>query len=101
MLRLTVRSQAPEEAVLQVDGWVAAEQVLLLAQEGTRLLQTSCRLLLDLKGVAFIDETGLALLQEGWEERVRLRNGSPFIRELLAQHHLKCEEDEDPCAVSP
>ena len=96
MLRLTVRSRTPEEAVLQVDGWIAAEQVLLLAQEGTRLLRISCRLLLDLKGVAFIDEAGLALLaQEGWEERVRLRNGSPFIRELLGQHHLKCEEHEE------
>jgi len=97
MLRLTVRSQTPEEAVLQVDGWVAAEQVRLLGQEGTRLLRTSRRLVLDLKGVIFIDEEGLALLREGWGERIRLRNGSPFIRELLAQHHLKCEEREEPC----
>ncbi len=97
MIRLTVRSQTPEEAVLQVDGWIVKEQVLLLAQEGTRLLRTSCRLLLDLKGVASIDQAGLALLQAGWEGRVRLRNGSPFIRELLTQHHLTCEENEEPC----
>jgi len=91
MLRLTVRSQTPEEAVLQVDGWVAAEQVPLLAQEGGRLLETSRRLLLNLRGVAFIDEAGLSLLREEWGDRVRLGNGSPFIRELLAQQHLKCE----------
>jgi ABC-type transporter Mla MlaB component len=93
MLRLTVRSRTSEEAVLQVDGWVAEGQVLLLAQEGTRLLRTSRRLVLDLKGVVFIDEAGLALLQE-WEERVRLQNGSSFIRELLVQHHLDCENEE-------
>lgn len=97
MLRLSVRCQTPAEAVLQVDGWVAAEQVLLLAQEGARLLRTSRCLWLDLKGVIFIDQAGLALLQEGWGQRVRLRNGSPFIRALLAQHHLDCEENEAPC----
>ena len=97
MLRLTIRSQNPEEAVLQVDGWVAAEQVSLLAREGNRLLRTSRRLRLDLKGVAFIDEEGLALLREEWGERIRLRDGSPFIRELLAEYHLTCEESEEPC----
>ena len=97
MLRLTIRSQTPEEAVLQVDGWVTAEQVQLLAREGSRLLRTSRRLRLDLKGVVFIDEAGLALLREEWGERIRLRDGSPFIRELLAEHRLKCEESEEPC----
>jgi len=96
MLRLTVRSRTPEEAVLQVDGWVVGEQVSLLAQEGARLLRTSRRLRLDLKGVVFLDQAGLALLQEGWGERVRLQNGSPFIRALLARHHLACEENEEP-----
>lgn len=93
MLRLTVRDQTAAEAVLQVDGWVVEEQVSLLAQEVPRLLRLSRRLLLDLKGVVFIDRAGLSLLQEWRGERVRLRNGSPFIRALLAQHHLHCEEN--------
>ena len=93
MLRFTIRSQTPEEAVLQVDGWIAEEQVSLLAQEVTCLLRLSRRLLLDLKGVVFIDRAGLILLQEWRGERVRLLNGSPFIRELLARHRLHCENE--------
>ena len=93
MLRLTVRDQTAAEAVLQVDGWVVEEQVSLLAQEVPRLLRLSRRLLLDLKGVVFIDRAGLSLLQEWRGERVRLLNGSPFIRELLARHRLHCENE--------
>ena len=34
MLRLTIRSQTPQEVVLQVDGWVSGADVEILAQEG-------------------------------------------------------------------
>lgn len=96
MIRLTVRNQTPEEARLQVDGTVAEEGVRVLEQEGSRLLQESRRLILDLKGVIFIDEAGLALLQ-GWSgARLVLRNGPPFIRALLDRHGLRYAEEEHP-----
>jgi hypothetical protein len=92
MLRLTVRCQTPEQAVLEVDGWVTGEEVSLLAAEGTRLLGQSRRLVLELKGVMFIDAEGVALLQ-GWPEgRLALRDGPPFVRTLLARHGLRCQE---------
>ena len=88
MIRLTIRSQTPEEVVLQVDGWASRKDVDILEQEGTRLLQEAERLVLDLKGVQFIDREGIALLRRWWGERLVLRGGSPFIRALLEQHGL-------------
>ena len=88
MIRLTIQSQTPEEVVLQVDGWVSGKDVDVLEQEGARLLQEARRLVLDLKGVRFIDEAGIALLQRWSGERLVLRNGPPFVRALLEKHGL-------------
>ena len=89
MIRLTIQSQTPEEVVLQVDGWVSGKNVPILEQEGTRLLREAQRLVLDLKGVQFIDEAGIALLQRWSGERLVLRGGSSFIQALLKAHGLE------------
>ena len=89
MVRLTVISQTKEEAVLKVEGWVSGADVALLEEEGTRLLQQTQRLVLDLKGVRFIDREGIALLQRWSGERLVLRDASPFVRTRLAEHGLK------------
>ena len=83
MLRLTTRSQTPEEVVLEVHGWVSGADVEILEQEGTRLLGETHRLVLDLKGAQSIDRTGMALLQRWSGDRLVLRGGSPFVRMLL------------------
>ena len=88
MIRLTIRSQTPEEVVLQVDGWASRKDVDILEQEGTRLLGETQRLVLDLKGVRFIDREGIALLQRWSGERLALRGGSSFIQALLKAHGL-------------
>ena len=88
MIRLTIRSQTPEEVVLQVDGWVSGKDVDVLEQEGARLLREAKRLVLDWKGVQFIDEAGMALLQRWSGKRLVLRNGPPFVRALLEKHGL-------------
>ena len=88
MIRLIVQGQTPEETVLQVDGWVSEENVSILEQEGTRLLGESRRLVLDLKGVQYIDGEGIALLQRWQGDRLVLRGGSLFVRGLLEEHGL-------------
>ena len=88
MLRLTVKSQTPEEAVLQVDGWVSGAEMDVLEQEGTRLLQESQRLVLDLKGVKSIDRAGIELLKRWSRSRLVLRGASPFLRKLLEEYGL-------------
>ena len=88
MIRLIVQAQTPEKTVLQVDGWVSEENVSILEQEGIRLLGESRRLVLDLKGVRYIDREGIALLQRWQGDRLVLRGGSLFVRGLLEQHGL-------------
>ena len=88
MLRLITVSQSQEEVVLKVDGWLAGENVDLLEQEGAPVLGQVRRLVLDLQGVRFIDEAGIALLQ-GWSSQgLVLQGGSVFIRALLETHGL-------------
>jgi len=88
MVRLTVISQTREEAALKVEGWVSGTDVGLLEEEGTRLLGESERLVLDLRGVRFIDREGLALLQRWSGERLVLRGASPFVHTRLAKYGL-------------
>ena len=88
MIRLTIRSQNPREAVLQVDGWVSGEDVAILEQEGMRLFRACQCLVLDLRGVQFIDEKGISLLQRWPGERLLLRGGPWFVQALLEKHGL-------------
>ena len=82
-MRITLMSQTPEEVALKVEGWVSGSNVELLEQEGARWLRQVGRLTLDLNGVRFVDEAGVALLRRWPEDRLILRGGSMFIRELL------------------
>jgi hypothetical protein len=88
MLRLILRSQSPEEAVLEVHGWVAGADVALLAGEGGRLLGQSRWLVVQLDGVRFIDRAGLDLLEGLSGARLQVRGGSPFVRSLLQSRRL-------------
>jgi len=88
VLRITLMSQTPEEVVLKVEGRVSGADVELLEQEGARYLRDAGRLTLDLAGVRFIDEAGLALLQSWSKNHLVLRGGSAFIGALLATHGI-------------
>lgn len=88
MLRLILGAQTPEEAVVEVHGWVSGKEVALLEEEGERWLQESARLVLELEGTQFIDGTGLALLDRWAQQGLSLRGGSAFVRQLLARHGL-------------
>ena len=88
MIRLILRSHTPEEAVLQVDGWVSGRNVPVLEEEGMRLLGETQRLVLDLKEARFIDEAGVALLQRWSGKHLVLQNALPFVRLVLETHGL-------------
>jgi anti-anti-sigma regulatory factor len=88
MIRLTIRSQTPQEAVVQIEGWVSGRNVPILEEEGVRLLGESERLVLDLEGVQFIDEEGIALLKRWSGECLVLQHALPFVRLVLETHGL-------------
>ena len=89
MFRITLVSQTEVEVVLKVEGKVTEAHVPLLEQEGRRYLRKTTRLVLDLGGVQFIDESGIALLRRWSGGCLVLRNGSEFIRTLLKTHGLE------------
>ena len=72
MVRLTVVSQATEEIVLKLDGWLEGADVELLEREATDCLKRARSLVLDLTGVRSIDQSGIALLQTWSRDRVSL-----------------------------
>ena len=99
MIRIDVVAQTQKQVVLKVQGDLADDDVELLAGELRRWRQQVEQLVLDLKGVKFIDRAGIALLQQWarWEpirgngvgERLMLRDGSLFIRHLLEANGLQ------------
>jgi len=88
MLRITLKSQTPEEVVLEIAGWLAGEDVELMDQELSRWHREDGLLLLDLGGVKFVDESGLALLKRWSGRQVVLQGGSAFVRMLLKSYGL-------------
>ena len=91
MLRLTALQQGPSEIVLAVDGWIVGEGVQVLKAEGERWLAGGKRLVLDLHGRRSISPAGIALLRQWTGAGSELRDGSLFVRTLLAAHGLAVE----------
>jgi anti-anti-sigma factor len=99
MIRIDVIAQTQKQVVLKVQGELADDDVDLLAGELCRWRVQVEQLVLDLKGVKFIDRQGLALLQQwarrepirgnGVGVRLLLRDGSRFIRHLLEANGLE------------
>lgn len=92
---LTVQ-QNPEETVLIPYGRLAGPEVQLLAQEGQPHLAQAGTLTLDLDGIRFIDDAGVALLQRWLGQGLVLRGGSPFLKALLVAAGLERNEGSGP-----
>lgn len=92
MIRLTVTSQTHGEVVLKIEGRVSGPIVEVLEQEGTRLLEESERLVLDLEGVQFIDRACIALLKRWSGKRLILHGASPFVRTRLMEHGVETHD---------
>jgi anti-anti-sigma regulatory factor len=89
MLRLVVKEQTPDEVLVALYGKVVGTDVGLLEQEGRCHCGAGARLVLELDGVQFIDEAGLALLRRWSGSGLQLRGGSAFLRALLAVEGLE------------
>ena len=87
MLRITLVSQSEDEVVLKLEGWVSGEGMGVLEEEGSRWLAQTRHLALDLDGVQFIDDMGIALLKR-WADHLVLFGAQPFIEMLLEVYGL-------------
>ena len=88
MLRITRVTESQAEVVLRIEGWVSGSEVAVLAAEGRDGLARARRLVLDLRGVRFIDADGLELLQSWKGPRLVLRNASIYLRMVLEDMEL-------------
>lgn len=95
MLRITRLSQSLGQEVLKVEGWLTGKNVALLAETGQHSRQRGARLVLDLRGLQAIDEEGIVLLKRWSGEELQLCRATLFIRQLLEQHQLRCEDLEE------
>ena len=88
MLHLQIKEKNKEVVVLAVDGDLTGDVVQILSKKGRDQLKESKCLVLDLKGVQFIDSAGIDLLQFWSGAHLQLRGGSAFIKALLEAHKL-------------
>ena len=95
MLRVTTSLQAPERAILQLEGWFAAEDVELIEGEAERLFLDVSHLVLDLHGVRFIDQQGIDLIKSWPPDRLVLRGASAFVCALLKTQGLSPLESDN------
>ena len=95
MLRITRLSHSVEQEVLKVEGWLTGPSVELLAEAGQDSRQRGAQLVVDLGGLQAIDEEGIALLKRWAGEQLQLCRATLFIRQLLEQHQLRCEDLEE------
>lgn len=88
MLRIDLVSDSEREVVLKVEGSIAEQGVGLLAEAGRAWRRPGRRLALDIAGVDFIDQEGLALLQEWSGQGLVIRGASLYVRYLLQSQGL-------------
>ena len=81
MLRITVHAVPDERLVLKLAGRVGAREIDVLERQLREYIKDDPTL--DLDGVQFIDEEGLAFLAGCIARGVVLRGGSIFVRSLL------------------
>ena len=92
MVRITT-VHSNKHVCLYLEGRLAGEAVDTLRRELVRWQRQCKPLWLDFKGVGFIDEDGMELLQSWRGPGLRLRAASDFIEALLAQYGLHVDRE--------
>lgn len=91
MLRITPRYRY-HEIVLVLYGKLIHPTVPIMEKEIRHHLARSSCLVLELDGLLFVDEDGLALLRQLIGRGLILRGGSPFVQALLAAEGMEVQQ---------
>lgn len=83
MLRITAVTPMTQVCTLRLEGQLIGPWVKELERSCTEARTNGARLVLDLTGVSFIDNEGLALLRGLTDGAVTLINPSHFVSEQL------------------
>jgi hypothetical protein len=83
MLKISCSESGDNAQTLQLEGHVSGPWVEELRGVSERLLAQGQQLTLDLAGVSFLDQDGIALVRGLAARHVALLNRSPFVAEQL------------------
>jgi ABC-type transporter Mla MlaB component len=85
MLRITARSNGPDETKLVLEGRLAGEAVSELRRVTDECALAGKRVVLDLISLQFADATGLALLRRLIATSAQVQRASAFVSALLGE----------------
>jgi len=83
MLRITEQLKNNNQVVLILEGKIAGDSVIKLLNYCLNKIDDRKLLVLDFRGITFIDKNGIAMLEEIKDERVQITNCSLFVKKLL------------------
>jgi hypothetical protein len=95
MLRITLEETLRPRATLRLEGSVAGEWVALLERECIGLLRAWVALILDLKGVGFVDRAGVEVLRRLGRAGVEIRGCSGTVESVLEGEGIIVARDSD------
>ena len=85
MLKITTIAQSDKETTFRLEGRIVREWVPELRAECQKHLEAGRLVILDLSGVAFVDNQGIESITALKEGGVRLSNCSLFLSALLGE----------------
>jgi len=85
MLRISITESVNDTATLRLEGHIAGAWIAELGEACERLLQSGCKVRLDLADVSLIERAGFDLLASLSHRAVALVRCSPFQEEQLRQ----------------
>lgn len=89
MLRISELNASIENVTLQVEGQLTDQWIELTRATCEQALRQGEPLILDVAGISFANRTGVALLRELQQRKVKLINCSPFLQEQLKPIYAK------------
>jgi ABC-type transporter Mla MlaB component len=83
VLRITSSSERGRPATLTIEGRITGDWVDELSRAVSATVGTASGIVLDMAGVTFVDQGGVALLRRLKDRGIELVNGSDFVRTLV------------------
>jgi ABC-type transporter Mla MlaB component len=83
VLRITSSSESGRPTTLKIEGSITGDWVDELSRAVSGTVGAAAGIVLDMAGVTFVDQGGVALLRRLKDRGVELVNGSDFVRTLV------------------
>jgi anti-anti-sigma regulatory factor len=83
VLRITSSTENDRPTTLKIEGRIAGDWVNELTRVVSMVVGTRCAIVLDMAGVTFVDQAGIAVLRDLQDRGIELVNCSDFVWTLV------------------